>query len=166
MTLAPDPVLRGYLCDSLAILERSLSWSGQGARPAYRVAAAQLRLLLCDTTRVHGRIVDVSLAPRLFPELSLHPLQMDAAGEVQIDRGAERLPRLVWLSQAVAWPIPGGEAWTPRDAIRWVCDRDGGVHVDPQPRAAPLPDLERWILAIAAYVGEELSRLVQSTTGE
>ncbi|HVN56095.1 MAG TPA: hypothetical protein VMT46_17315 [Anaerolineaceae bacterium] len=159
MTLALDPVLRNYLSDSLAILKQSLAWSGQGARPAYRVAATQLRLLLCDTTRVHGRILDVSLAPRLFPDLSLHPLNLNANGEVQIDRGAERLPRLAWLTR----PVAGGEAWTPRDAIRWVCDRDGGVHVDPQPRAAPLPDLERWIVSIGAYIYEELSHLVEST---
>lgn len=163
MSLAPDVDLRSYLRDSLRIIERSLSWSRQESSPAYRVIAAQLRLLLCDTTRVHGRIVDVSLAPRVIPDLCFYPVEMGDAGQVRIDRDCPRLPRSEWLDQAVARSPEGGEPQTVRELIRWVCDRDGGVHVDSQPGEAPLPGPERWIVAIGAYVYEELSRLVQVT---
>ncbi len=152
-----EPVLREYANDALKILERSLAWSRQEFRPAYRVVAAQLRLLLCDTTRVHGRIVDVSLAPRLIPDLRLHPACLGEDGHLRFDRSQARLPRLDWLNQSLQLPA-AGEAWTLRDAIRCVCDRDGGVHVDPHQPAPVYASLAEWILAIGEYVLEELKQ--------
>src|SRR5512135_3021475 len=98
METLSEPVLREYVTGSLQILERSLAWSRQEFRPAYRVVAAQLRLLLCDTTRIHGEIVDVSLAPRLIADLRLYPVRL-ADGRLQFERSLAPLPRLEWLAQ-------------------------------------------------------------------
>jgi hypothetical protein len=101
----------------------------------YRVAAAQLRLLLCDTTRRHGQVADISLARRLWPDLRLPTLG------AKIETVETDLPLIEWLAQ----PVPGGI--TLRRLIRLVCDQDGGAHVDPHPDAG-LPeglDVPYWI---------------------
>ena len=95
----------------------------QGRRPFYRVAALQLRLLLCDTTRRHYRVVNIAVLPQLFPGLDLP----------EVGPGGKRLPLKDWLAQ----PVPGqaDQALTIRQFIRRVCDQDGGAHVDFKPEA-------------------------------
>jgi hypothetical protein len=126
-------ILIAYARDALQILVTSLDLSRRGRPEFYRVAALQLRLLLCDTTRRHGEVVNVSLLPRLLPHLMLAPLGSDGA----FDTRAKPLLLDIWLEQPLSAPMapfaaaaPGG--LTIRELIRWVCDQDGGAHVDPR----------------------------------
>lgn len=145
----PDGRLEQYLRDSLRILEVNLRLA-RGEEPAcYRAAAAQLRLLLCDTTRQHGRIVDISLAGRLLPELRLTALDGAAhSGAVPRPAGRQQedLDRLAWLEQELA--LPDGMVMSVRSIIRLACDNDGGAHVDLP--AGPLPEVRQSIL----FIGE------------
>ena len=120
---AAPPNLLAYGRDALNILQLSLQLVQQGRRPFYRVAALQLRLLLCDTTRRHGQVIDIAVLPRLLPNLELPAVIPD-----------EKPLRLKeWLAQ----PIPGqaDQTLTVRQLIRRVCDQDGGAHVDYKPEA-------------------------------
>jgi hypothetical protein len=134
----PRQILLAYARDSLEILRLSLQLCRQDRRPFYRVAALQLRLLLCDTTRRHGQVMDIALLPRLIPKLDLPAL----------DPGGHRLPLEDWLAQ----PVPG-LALTVRQLIRRVCDQDGGAHVDFKPEAG-LQGLDpaQWIQTIGEIV--------------
>jgi hypothetical protein len=78
------------------------------------------------------------------------------------DRQRPRLPRLDWLNQIVplpaVLPAENERRLSLREVIRWVCDRDGGVHVDPQPDSIPRDEqLPAWILAMGAYILDELN---------
>ena len=91
-----------YGQDALKILRTSLNLMDQGQPEFYRVAALQLRLLLCDTTRRHGRSVDISLASRLWPDLRLHPFgPLDQFDPAPAAAAAER----------VAQAAPAGRRW-------------------------------------------------------
>jgi hypothetical protein len=116
-------ILLAYAQDSLEILKRSLRLVREGQRPFYRVAAVQLRLLLCDTTRRHNQVVDIAVLPQLIPNLDLPAISPDGKKLLLED----------WLAQ----PIPGqpDQAFTVRQLIRRVCDQDGGAHVDIKPEA-------------------------------
>jgi len=147
-----DNALIPFLRDALEIVRISIDLAWEKHPAFYRVAATQLRLLLCDTTRRHGRIVDISLASRVFPALSLRPL----AGE-SFDLGAPRIPLRSWLDQI----IPDKDLQTSmsiRDLIREVCDNDGGAHVDLKGKyGVPRRTAQRdWILRIASLVFAEL----------
>jgi hypothetical protein len=161
-------ILIGYGRDVLQILLTSLDLSRRGRPEFYRVAALQLRLLLCDTTRRHGEVVNVSLLPRLLPDLRLAPLEPDGT----FNRLASPLPLDAWLDQPVpvfmisstAAPLISG-GLTIRYLIRWVCDQDGGAHVDPrrlriegpsQFSGRPAPNYAAVILLIAEYVASVL----------
>jgi hypothetical protein len=157
MYAGQQAILMEYARDAVDRLDRSTRQYALGERTSYRVVAVQLRMLLCDTTRRHGQIVDISLAERLWPDLALHPLAATQA-KLCFDRHAARLARLAWLEQN--FMPPGGQAMTLRDAIRLVCDRDGGAHVDP-PARQRLPDLSDTISAIGAYIAAELRPLTQ-----
>ena len=145
---------QSYGQDALNILRTSLKLMDLGQAEFYRVAALQLRLLLCDTTRRHGRSVDISLASRLWPDLCLHPFgPLD-----QFDPALPPLPLNEWLEQ----PLPGGAGsiLTLRLLIRRVCDQDGGAHVDLKPHAG-LPnvaDMPGWIYRAAAEVLSALEK--------
>jgi len=145
--------IQNYVSDSLLILADSVRHYRQGQRPFYRVAALQLRLLLCDTTRVHNRRVDLALLPRLAPDLRLPRL----SGSGQPDAGVlMELPG--WLEQT----LPAGvQTLSVRQLIRQVCDQDGGAHVDTRPQNT-LPDGSEyipWIIALAECVLEYASSL-------
>jgi len=165
-----------YLRDSLSILQLSLKLARQDHPEFYRVAAVQLRLMLCDTTRRHQEPVVISLAPRLLPGLALHPLvtpgpvgsgdrvsqvnPLQKAGDV-FNRSAQPLSIEEWLDQSLG-------ALTIRQLIRRVCDQDGGAHVDPRPSVS-LPeglDYRTWILVIGEYVVEELLRRYDTISPE
>jgi len=53
--------LAGYARDAIQILEHSRALYAQGQVYFYRVAAVQLRLLLCDTVRRHGKMTPASV---------------------------------------------------------------------------------------------------------
>lgn len=137
----PRDILLAYGRDALRILRDSLLLIQQGQRPFYRVAAVQLRLLLCDTTRRHNRVVDIAVLPQIIPDLDLPAL----------GPGGKRLLLNDWLAQ----PIPGlaDQALTVRQLIRRVCDQDGGAHVDFKPEAG-LDGLDPagWIQTIGEIV--------------
>lgn len=145
---------RQYGLDALKILSACLRLIDQGSPEFYRVAALQMRLLLCDTTWRHDRVVDISLAKRLWPDLRLHAL--NTQGEFDPD-----LPPLAledWLEQ----PLPEGHGrpLTLRLLIRRVCDQDGGAHVDLKPRAGlqAMPDVPGWIYKAASEVVSALQK--------
>ncbi len=134
-------VLLVYARDSLEILKHSLLLVRQGQRPFYRVAAVQLRLLLCDTTRRHNQVVDIAVLPQILPDLEL----------AAIAPGEKRLRLSDWLVQ----PIPGqaDQALTVRQLIRRVCDQDGGAHVDFKPEGGLDGfDPAEWIQTIGEIV--------------
>jgi len=146
-----------YLQGALDILRTSLEL-GRGRQPVfYRVAAAQLRLLLCDTTRRHDRMEDIALARRVMPELRLLPL----VGR-QFDASRERIPLSDWLLQ----PLPSDREQnqlTIRQLIRQVCDQDGGVHVDLNNKVSETPAIHReWIFLIGAYIVAEFEELLST----
>ncbi len=130
-----------YAHDALEILRTSLEMVSQGRLEFYRVAALQLRLLLCDTTRRHNQVVNISLARRLWPELRLHPLNAEGV----FDPRLEPLLLPAWLAQRL--PLPADRSLTLRELIRRVCDQEGGAHVDLRPDAglSKVPDVPGWI---------------------
>jgi hypothetical protein len=133
-----------YARDSLRILEQNLNLYRQGSRECYRVIAIQLRLLLCDTNRVHGRRMDIALIPRLIPDLQLGSLDLtDRPGPSEDPRvipinEVVKLPLQAWLAQEIT--VLEGKRISVRDFIRLVCEQDGGAHVDPR----PLTSLRGW----------------------
>ncbi len=140
-------LLENYLHDALTILGASLSLAQAELPVFYRVVAVQLRLLLCDTTRRHGEIVDISLLAGLRPGMRLRSL----------DRAREPMPLADWLEQRL--PLfetnesGQGAQITARTLIRRVCEQDGGAHVDPRPAAGlPAGEYREWILRIAQEV--------------
>ncbi len=144
--------LQTYTRDSINILENSLKMIHEGNRAFYKVVAVELRTLLCDTTRRHNNILDISLAPRLAPRLALHPLEQDGS----FNRSLARIPLAEWLEQ----PLPTGleSPITIRELIRKVCDQEGGAHVDPKADSGLPEELDSaaWITAIGSYAAPEL----------
>lgn len=120
-----DQRLMAYARDALSILSVSLDLCQKGHPEFYRVAAVQLRLLLCDTTHRHNELVDIALLPRLVPELTLPIITHDG-----IAIPSRFLPLQDWLDQMISL---GEQAMTIRQLIRRVCDQDGGAHVDTRP---------------------------------
>ncbi len=135
-----------YARDALKILETSLELVEQGRSEFYHVVALQLRLLLCDTTRCHNRMVDISLARRLWPGLQLYSLNPEGRFDPSLP------PRLLseWLAQHL--PLEGSQAVTLRALIRRVCDHEGGAHVDLKPQAGlqGVPDVPGWVCKAGA----------------
>ena len=146
-----------YGRDSWLILIASLELIEQGHPEFYRVAALQLRLLLCDTTRRHNRRVDISLAKHLWPDLQLYPINPQG----QFDRELAPFSLEKWLAQ----PLPGvaGQSITLQDLIRRVCDQDGGAHVDYRPEAGleGVTDVSGWICKIGAEVARVIGKVVK-----
>ena len=161
--LASETRLRGYARDALSLLEANLRLYLQGRHPCYRVAALELRLLLCDTTRIHSRMVDISLAGRLWPELRLHRLS-PAAYRLEFECDPPSLDRVAWLAQSLLLPESSPhnlhDPLTLRGLIRLVCDRDGGAHVDPRD-GSPIPaQAAGWIVDTGDYILGQLTPLV------
>jgi hypothetical protein len=149
----PDLV---YGLDALKILETSLVLMEQGRPEFYRVAALQLRLLLCDTTRRHNRPVDISLVRRLWPALALHPLNRQGIFDPQL----VPIPLETWLEQGLAGEL--GDSLSLRQLIRRVCDQQGGAHVDPKPAAGlqGVADVPGWIRKAGLEVCRALAELL------
>lgn len=137
--------LRAYAADALRILERSLGLVEAGETAFYRVAALQLRLLLCDSTRLHNQIIDTALLPRVVPGLRLPAF--DSHGQAL---GGD-LPLDVWLEQEL---VVGAERMSVRRLIRAVCDQDGGAHVDTHGKALPVEAREALL-----KIGREIEKI-------
>ncbi len=143
--------------DAVKILATSLELVDQGRHEFYRVAALQLRLLLCDTTRRHNRVVDISLARRLWPRLQLYAINLQG----RFDPSLRPLLLSEWLAQRL--PPAGSQAVTLRALIRRVCDQEGGAHVDLKPRAGlqGVPDVPGWV----RLAGAEALRAIRALEG-
>lgn len=144
-------VLRQYTLDAASILRHSVKLMESGEQSFYRVAAAQLRILLCDTTFRHDRVEEIAILPILFPELKLPSLNEEG-------NSAERQWYSIeaWLDQ----PAAACSELTVRQMIRRICDVDGGAHVDPKP-VNGIPhgcDQAEWILKIAKTLQPELDK--------
>jgi hypothetical protein len=166
MTSKLDSSLYAYARDACQILGSSLALARRGQPAFYRVCAAQLRLLLCDTTRQHGQVIDVSLLPRLFPDIQFQPLKSSPDLQTGLfDPHQEAISLAEWLQQRLPIkikdykPANTKESLTIRDLIRQVCDHDGGAHVDPRPNTGlgQLVDYPQWVLAISEYVAREVT---------
>ncbi len=144
-------VLKQYTLDAASILKQSILLMEGGQLSFYRVAAAQLRILLCDTTFRHDQVEDISILPTLFPQMMLTPLE----GSKNSGSG-KPLPLTDWLAQ------PAGQdlELTVRQMIRRICDMDGGAHVDPKPvQGIPAgTDQAKWILMISKLLLPELEK--------
>ncbi len=106
-----------YARDAVSILQQALRHTVEGQACFYRVAAVELRLLLCDTTRRHDQVVSLALVKRLKLEISFQSLD-PASIDLKLDLED-------WLEQKMP-----EEGLTVRQFIRAVCDQDGGAHVD------------------------------------
>lgn len=146
-----------YGWDAWRILATSLELIEQVRPEFYRVAALELRLLLCDTTRRHSRTVDISLARRLWPDLRFY--RLNAQG--QFDAGLEPLALDSWLAQVIS--CGAGCTITLRELVRRVCDQDGGAHVDPKARAGlqGVEDVPGWICKIGAEAQRALQKAAE-----
>jgi hypothetical protein len=139
--------LQAYLDDAVFILRQSLDLYQAGQTAFYRVAAVELRLLLCDTTRQHGRMVEMGLLPRFCPHLQLPAVDEQA----QLIESGPVLDLPDWLSQ----PIQVGERkMSVRRLIRQVCDQDGGAHVDSRRREGlpPASDYREQLMMLGKVV--------------
>ncbi|MCJ7625360.1 MAG: hypothetical protein MUO76_17825 [Anaerolineaceae bacterium] len=139
-----------YAENAITILKHCIQLYQDGCMPFYRVAALQLRMLLCDTTRRHAKIINIALIPRLIPDLTLPPIGVD--GEPDHKILPISLPE--WLTQE----LPAETPMTIRELIRRVCDQDGGAHVDPKPVAglSNLEAYETWIIRIGIIISDVL----------
>lgn len=147
MTGQERHLLKGYAHNAIQILEQSHALYAQGQTYFYRVAAAQLRLLFCDTVRRHGRMIPLALAVRLWPGLELPGLPRNQAE-------SDRLGVEEWLAQ----PLPESGV-TVKQFIRCICDQDGGAHVDIR-KHGQLPEgfpSAEWIFTLSGIVVAELS---------
>ncbi len=167
MTTLDRQSARLYACGALHILEHNLLLYRQGEWECYRAVAAQLRLLLCDTNRIHNRLVDISLIPRIFPDLKLGHLAVivpdtETGKHLAFHEAAAPLLLPAWLAQTL--PAPWGKPVSLRELIRTVCEQDGGAHVDQR----SLADLRAWkergehIAALGEYILSVLDPLLAS----
>ena len=143
--------LAAYACEALDILENCIQLYEQGKHHYYRVAAVQLRLLLCDTAFRHGQHEDISLIPALVPRLRLTPFSLKDNQNSITD-----LQR--WLDSSTGLNTD----LTIRQLIRRVCDIDGGAHVETKPLAG-LPeneDTSQWIIDLGKYLLPLLSAAI------
>ena len=145
-------ILAQYAQDSLKILDKSIALYQEGNESFYRVAATQLRLLLCDTSCRHGKTVDIALIPVLLPNLLLIPL--DDQAHPQLNFAPIDLKH--WLDS----PAGTDTGLSVRQFIRRVCDIDGGAHVDIKPLAGlpKLGDTHQWIINLSKYISTLLSQ--------
>lgn len=151
MMVEPDrDQLLEFAQDAAIILHEALHQIDIGNFHFYRVAAVQLRLLLCDTTRLHNRMIPTALAARLWPDLRFRTLSRDH-------------PELLELSEWLEQKMPEFD-FSVRQFIRRVCDQDGGVHVDIR-KNNQLPCKEQtvnWIFKVSSNVLEALDPLIRA----
>ena len=120
LTSRKKEYLRSYLQDSLSILTESTRLAREGFPAFYRVVAVELRLLLCDSTRLHNEWVDISLVHQLYPNL-----KWSTEGWMEGTSKFVKLPD--WLELPAMTDDP--QHRTIRKLIRQICDLDGGAHV-------------------------------------
>ena len=148
-------ILKHYTLDTLNILDQSVKLFEDGHTSFYRVAAAQLRILLCDTTFRHDHQEDIAVVPILAPDIQL--LLLDDQGNPR--QGSSPVAFNTWLDA----PAGSFTNLTVRQLIRRVCDIDGGVHIDIKPNAG-LPEngnTRQWIINVGKYLYPVLLKAIQ-----
>jgi hypothetical protein len=155
LTTKKRDYLKGYLKDSLAILSESTRLAREGCSSFYRVVAVELRLLLCDSTRIHNEWMDISLVHQLYPRLKW-----------QTEGWKEGTSRSVNISEWLELPAMADDPQhrSIRKLIRQICDLDGGAHVslgDTSKMASARSIFN--LLRIADYVYLQLSLLESSS---
>lgn len=143
---------RTYLRETIHVLHTCLHLAWEEYPAFYRPVAVQLRILLCDSTRQHDGVVDISLAPRVWADLCL-----PALGQRGADPTLPPLALADWLEQPIEALQP---ALTIRQLIRRVCDQDGGAHVDVKNHSG-LPEnteYRDWVLRIGGIVYRTLEK--------
>ena len=133
--------LEAHAHAAVDILRKSIQLQQTGGAEFYRVAAVQLRILLCDTTRRHNRVEDISLLPRLIGDFQLRS-----------PTSQEHIPLRDWLAS----PLPLHPPLTVRELLRRACDQEGGAHVDPHPETPPPPEGAEWIVRLGEILLGEL----------
>jgi hypothetical protein len=144
-------ILKVYTSDALSILENCIALAERGQSSFYRVAAVELRILLCDTAFRHDRHQDISIIPMLVPDLRLRLLDQPVDDPSEVDLQT-------WLDS------PSGlvAGLSIRQLIRRVCDIDGGAHVEIKPLAG-LPeheDTRQWIIGVSKYLLPILTKAI------
>jgi hypothetical protein len=170
-SITENPLLLNYALDSMEIIQRNCRAYEAGSSCCYRVLAVQLRILLCDRKREHNTWRDISLATRMIPHLSFHPLNapypldldVNPTLPVQlIDPDRPSLPIAAWLDQGL-FSIHG-ELFSIRSFIKWISEKDGGTHVDPGGFVLYSyrdPYLKELIYQLAIYTSTELSHALE-----
>jgi hypothetical protein len=150
----PKDPLSEYFEDSVSLLQSSLRYFHTGEKIFYRVAALQLRLLLCDTVRRHDRMIDISLLPKVHPGFEILPVSSEA-----LPLQGKPLTLPIWLNQPISGT--GDTQISIRDFIRRVCDQDGGAHADPKPQAglSAFPHRAEVIMRLAERICEAIHNL-------
>jgi hypothetical protein len=155
LTTKKRDYLKAYLRDSLAILVESTRMARGGSPAFYRVVAVELRLLLCDSTRIHNEWVDISLVHQLYPQLKWQTEEWQEGTSKSV-----KIPE--WLELPAMADDP--QHRTIRKLIRQICDLDGGAHVslsDTSKMASARSIFN--LLRIADYVYLQLSLLESSS---
>jgi hypothetical protein len=146
-------LLKQYAADALDLLADSITMYEKGRTPYYRVAAMQLRLLLCDTTYRHEHREDIALLPALKSDLRLPLLGKSPAQPETVDLQT-------WLES----PNRLINDLTIRQMIRRVCDTDGGAHVEIKPLAG-LPrneEVGQWVIDVSILLLPYLINTVEA----
>lgn len=147
----------------------------------YTVIAAQLRLLLCDTSKRGNQIIDNSLILKVFDNPKFPPLSNDYQ-EIDVedskgkfinrnnvfDKQAEPIELNTWLEQRL-YSIDNDAAITIFDVIKFYANKNGGAHVDSQVTGRELFAImmaENYLNDIAKCVMEQLEYDWQNIAGE
>ena len=149
-------ILAQYTQDAVNILDHSLQLYEEGHLSFYRVAAAQLRILLCDTNFKHGKQEDIAIVPILAPNIKFRLFDDTALPRMDL----AEVDLQTWLDS----PAGSKMGLTLRQLIRRVCDIDGGAHVDIKPLAG-LPDgdnARQWIINIGKYVSPLICKALEA----
>lgn len=156
LTAKKKSYLKTYLKASLSILAESIRLARESHPEFYRVVTLELRLLLCDSTRLHNEWVDISLVHQLYPNLKW-------STEGWKDGTTQMVKIHEWLELPAMTDDP--QHRTIRKLIRQICDLDGGAHVSlgDASQMATARSIYN-LLRIAEFVYMQLSLLESNTT--
>ncbi len=155
LTARKRDYLKTYLQDSLSILAESSRMAREGYPAFYRVVAVELRLLLCDSTRIHNEWANISLVHQLYPQL-----KWSTEGWKEETSKFVKIPE--WLELPAMADDP--QHRTIRKLIRQICDLDGGAHISlgDASKMASARSIYN-LLRIADFVYLQLSLLVSNS---
>jgi hypothetical protein len=172
-SIPENSLLLKYALDSLEIIQLNCRAYEAGSSCCYRVLAIQLRILLCDQKREHNTWRDISLATRLVPHLSFHPLNASFPLDLDviptlpiqwIDPDQPSLPISAWLDQGLF--AVHGRLFSICSLIKWISEKDGGAHVDPAGfvlNSYRDPYLKELVYRLAIHTNTQLSHALEGS---